>query len=284
MKTYYYLIGLCTLIVSLNACKKEDTPVASPSNEFYTLPQGNAAYDDLFVQFQKDYNSYILYRFSENDFRWNGTSRLPYMAKEGEPAAIMDAFTFIQKAFLSDYSKDRLQQLMPYKILLSAGIYQLTVNTAKPTGYDTLTTNIGLYSGINHVTFGYVNSTLKTLNSSKKKDIQADLHRTFFTQALGRQKISIPSSFTALFNATGNSATAYKGLGFLEYQRSYTVDMDFLAFIYYALRYNEIQFKASYLTTAFDTSGLIAKKYALVKKYLKDNWEIDTEIISNRDL
>lgn len=285
MKQYINLIlfaGVLTLLCT--ACKKEKNLEPTEPQSFYQLPQGNQAYDDVFVKFHQDYGTYFLYRFSDNDFRWNGTSRLLYMAKNAGEEQITSAYNFIKQAFLDDYTPEKLKQLLPYKILLSSGIHQLTVNASKPTGYDTLATNIGLYTGINHVTFGYANATLSAMTAAQKLELQANLHKSFFSYALSREKITVPAAFTALFNATGNSATAYKSLGFLEFQRSYTVNMDFAAYIYNALRYNERQFSALYLTAAFDGSGLVAKKYALVKQYLLAEWNIDTEIIANRGL
>lgn len=285
MKTYFHLIILSGAILALlQSCKKEKALEAAPAQEFYQLPQGSQEYDNTFVKFQQDYSTYVLYRFSDNDFRWNGTSRLLYTAKNAQEAYIANAFGFIKQAFLNDYAEDKLPKLLPYKILLSSGIYQLTANASKPTGYDTLSVNIGLYTGINHVTFGYANNTLATMTAAQKQDLQANLHKAFFSYALSRDKIKVPESFSALFNVTGNSATLYKGLGFLEFQRSYTVNMDFSTYIYNALRYNQRQFSTLYLGTTFDTSGLVAKKYAIVKQYLAEEWNINTETIANRAL
>lgn len=285
MKTYFNLILLAGAITLLfPSCKKDEAPEASTPEVFYQLPQGDQPHDATFVKFQQEYGTYFLYRFSDNDFRWNGTTRLLYMAKNGEEVYIPAAYSFINRAFLSDYAPEKLQELLPYKILLSGGIHQLTVNASKPTGYDTLSTNVGLYSGINQVTFGYANPAISTLTAVQKLDLQANLHKAFFSYALGREKVKAPDAFSALFNVTGNSATAYKGLGFLEFQRSYTVNMDFAFYIYAALRYNETQFRSLYLGTAFDSSGLVAKKYAIVKQYLASVWNINTETIANRAL
>ncbi|RYF26515.1 MAG: hypothetical protein EOO42_01355 [Flavobacteriales bacterium] len=285
MKKYIHIICLIAAVsLLLQSCKKEKELVASPAQVFYTLPQGNQPYDQTFVKFQQDFGTYFLYKFSEDDFRWNGTSRLLFMAKNAEEANIQEAYDFIKKAFLDDYTKEKLQQLLPYKILLSAGVHQLTANLSKPTGFDTVATNIGFYTGVNHVTFGYANSTLSTLTPVRKLELQANLHKSFFSYALSREKIAVPSAFSTPFNITGNSATAYKGLGFLEFVRSYTVSQDFATYIYTALRYNKQQFTSLYLGSVQDPSGLIATKYAIVQQYLLQEWNINTETIANRAL
>lgn len=280
MKKYIYTIGI--LIFLLTGCQKEEKLTASTIETFYQLPQGNQPYDATFVAFQKKYGTYFLYKFVDNDFRWNGTTRLLYMAKQGDTAFIQEAYDFLDKAFLQDYADDKLQQLLPYKILLSEGIHQLTVKATNPTGYDTLALNTEVFAGVNQVTFGYTNANLKGLSAIKKTELQANLHKTFFTYALGRNKLTVPTAFANLFVATGNSSKTYKNLGFLEYKANYTVSLDFLLYVYSALRYNETQFKALYLTTGFDTSGLVAEKYAIIKDYLKTVWGIETESIANR--
>lgn len=272
------------LAALFTACEKEAALVASAPQEFYDFPQGNNAYEAEFEAFYQQYGSYVLYRFSDNDFRWNGTTRLLYMARQAEPAAIAPAFDFIKKACLQDYSEERLQTLLPFKILLSAGVHQLTANANRPTGYDTVATNLGVYSGLNQVTFGYANAQLGSLTASQKLDLQASLHRAFFTQALSRAKFEVPAAFAALFDATGNSATAYRSLGFLEFQRSYTATLDFLMFVYATLRYNQQDFTTRYLGSTLDPSGRTALKYALIRTYLSEEWGLAINEINNRAL
>ncbi|WP_437920358.1 hypothetical protein [Sphingobacterium sp. LRF_L2] len=282
MKNIVKILLLGCFVSLFSACEREESLTASAAQEFYQLPQGNAAFDSEFLAFYEAYGTYILYNFTDNDFRWNGTTRLLYMAKNADEMYISSAYAFLRKAFLDDYEAEKLQQLLPYKILLSAGVHQLTVNAAQPTGYDTVATNLGVYTGVNHVTFGFANSSLESFSVTQKRDLQANVQKAFYTYALNRGKVTIPAAFTALFDVTGNSTTAYKGLGFLEYQRSYTVSLDFLMYVYAALRYNEEEFASLYLTSSFDTSGKVAKKFAIVKAYLEDEWGIQTEVIANR--
>ena len=163
---------ICLLSIGIYSCGEDDLTPSEPMT-FGEFPQGDATYDQEFVEFYNKYGVQVLYKFSEADFRWNITEYIPYYAIEAESNSIEDGWSFLKENCLSIWSDDFLRKFMPYRILLASEVYSLKDTYQYDDEGNKIYQKIpkkAIY-GLNHLTFGAVNGRLSSLSVSEKKEL-----------------------------------------------------------------------------------------------------------------
>jgi hypothetical protein len=102
MKLKKILYPLILLLMAAG-CKKEDAIVPDKIVPEYSLPQGNHPYDTQIVDFHNKYGCYILYKFTEKDFKWNITNNLLYTADQGDENYIAPALDALEINICSNF-------------------------------------------------------------------------------------------------------------------------------------------------------------------------------------
>lgn len=301
-KIYYLLLLVCPILWS--ACDSEEKLTPGEPLSFYDFPQGDAAYDHEFVDFYKKYDTQVLYRFKEMDFRWNVTSYLPFYAEQPEEKNIQQAWDFINQYCFSIWSEDFLKQCLPSRIFLASRVYSLKINTVwegNTSRQDTTEVPKNTIYGLSHITFGRTDGTLNTLSAAEKKELIGDMAFALIGYAAYRDNIEVPQEFVALHNKwkSGNNeyqaSWGYNGCGFLEYYANIDAAYDFGLYVKYLVMNSKEEFEKKYLDPSFDSGGendpvtgqlvpqkRIYQKYQIVVNYFLNTLHIDLHAIGNK--
>ena len=303
MKKFIYLIS-CLLLVGVCSCG-EDALTPSEPMGFGEFPQGNASYDREIVEFYDKYGVQVLYRFGETDFRWNITEYIPYYAVEAETSSIGEGWNFLKENCLSIWSDDFLRKYMPYRILLASEIYSLKDTYRYDDEGNKIYQKIpkkAMY-GLNHLTFGAVNSRLSSLSVEEKKELIGEVAFAIAGYAASKGKIEVPEKFQTYHDDYINNAGGdyegewgYNGGGCLEY-RDGGMDYyyDFGLFVKYLVMMSKEEFENRFLTEEFDCGTQydsvlgnsvkgypIRNKYEAVIEYFQNTLGIDLHEIGAR--
>ncbi|MBO9632973.1 MAG: hypothetical protein J7578_07615 [Chitinophagaceae bacterium] len=282
------LLAMLALIMLLTAsCKKEATPVADNNKPpFYSLPQGNHPYDNQIVDFNKQYGSFILYKFDKGDYTWNLTSSFNLYATQPDESKVPDAMSFLFDYIFANYSENSLKKLLPYKIILAGGMYTLNPNVSG--GLDTLWTSpVLVTNGFNFVTLA-VADTITKMTPDTKKLLRANFNFYLWKRALSQQAIEYPPGFTTLINYSGANPGTYRDYGMLGMFPLFTANQswwtpveDMLYYVREITSKTSVQFANTYLTTAADPKGLIRKKYDMITSYYKTRYGLDLQAMGD---
>ncbi|MCI1246434.1 MAG: hypothetical protein LKG14_03480 [Prevotella sp.] len=313
MKRILIIIAPIILILMMVACNSDDdlTPSDPEQSDF---PQGTSDYDKEFEDFFKEYGTQVLYKFSENDFRWNVTSYLPFYANEADTAYIRDAWKFIKDNCLSIWSEDFLKKCLPYHLLLASKIYSNSVQyvTTDASGdyvKDTIQVPKNAMYGLNHITFGMVNSQIEHLTTDEKKQLIGDMAFALIGYATSKGILVIPDEFKTLHDkyishngeslAYGYGGWGYNGAGCLEYEEDIDYYYDFGLYVKYLVINSKQEFADKYLNDQFDCGTdstaidpqtqqtvyvldhRVRNKYNIVVDYFKNTLNIDLQAIGD---
>ncbi|MBV8255542.1 MAG: hypothetical protein JO154_23295 [Chitinophaga sp.] len=264
------MIGLLPLmLLSMSACHKEKI-VATGVPDFYVLPQGNQSYDDSIVAFHKKYGSYILYKFTDRDFKFDYVRNLNAAATVGNLAYVANTLQFIKTQYLNFYTESYLHQTLPFKILLAAAIDTVAAN--RPNG-PLVRSYSGFYATSSMLAIGWTDSTLLQLSPSRFKEIRGYMHQAFAQQAALSGALTIPAEFMKYIPASYTTIDLDMGInGFTTDIRSVpiierNVAWDFASFVGQITSHTKAELDATILSPSYDKLGLLNAKYNAVIQY-----------------
>lgn len=323
------MIGVVFFSIS---CKKE--AALTPETVYDgapKLPQGLSKYDTTIQHFYDSTGTYIMYKFSnEGDYRFfvKGVAGIGILlppavlavqvdsSKQGDIDTLNMAVDYVINTLLrKNYSNKLLRQLLPYKILLYKYGRALTVNNAKPTGFDTATVATSLLGGptlaanlsegFNCLGMGIIRQassfSFPTGYTAANAKIFHQLlwvgggtTQTGTNGAVGKGRIPIPDAFkvtdygalTAQWNAlpqprSGISVDSLCMLaGTLVYQQNAL--SDYSDFIKKMAGSTNSAFESLYLTATADPKGLRRKKRDAIVSFFKNEYGYDIENAWNR--
>jgi hypothetical protein len=264
---------LCMLMAA--GCNKEAEVKPLEVQPLYSLPQGNHPYDNTIMEFYRSYGCYILYRFTEKDFRWNITNNIAYTAEQGDENYIEPALVAIDKYLFKFYPSDFLKKALPYKIILASRI--------KTLNQDNFVNSASSYS---HLAFGRAGATLGTLTEAQLKVMKAELHREFWRQAVAYKKITLPPNFVVATNYVGltNTAAVRRANGIFTVSTAAvggtTIYTDFADYIYNIALQTPQEWEQSVFTATNDPAGRYRAKYNMIVSYFKETYGLDLQSIS----
>lgn len=276
MKLRILLYPFFILLLSIIAgCGKEDSIKPDELKPAFTLPQGNHAYDKQILDFYNTYGCYILYKFKEQDFQWNITHAIPYVADQGDENYIAQSLHALDEHLFRYYPSSFLKAALPYKIILSSRIREVDLFL------DTLDNPINSVATASHFAFGRAGSSLATMTVDELKAMKSDLHKAFWDQAVGFNKVSLPPAFLTATNYVDvlSWTKAQYGVFMSDGDDSANPHTDFLGFIEVATSKTLQQLEQGLFLPQNDPKGKYRLKYNIIVNYYKQNYGIDLQAI-----
>lgn len=157
---------------SISACSgNDDVETIEPWNEEYVLPQGKSDADDRIVKYYNQYGTYILYEYTDLDFRYELGST--YIHELPDPTYVNDMLDFLEDIWFNFYPADFHKKFMPLKIMLADYIAteDLWTGAIIPTF---------MASGAACIGFGFCSDTLQKMSPATKLKFKTDLHEQFW--------------------------------------------------------------------------------------------------------
>ncbi|MBS0027628.1 hypothetical protein ACTJJ0_32155 [Chitinophaga sp. 22321] len=283
------ITGSCLLFITwgLLSCSKEKTLSPNDPPVFYNLPQGNHPYDDSIVAFNKKYGSYILYKFTQQDFAYDLTSYVPMIAANANQAYVQQTLTFFRTQCLDLYPETFLRKTMPFRIVLAAYLDTIISSLGKPV--DTSRSLTGFTASHNMIAIGWADSTLQQHSPQELRQVKAYLNRCYFQQALLSGALIIPDVFMRLGPAGGYQyVTGFQPeKGMLEAPssedagRNASATWDFLCYINAITGHTKAELDATILSPSVDRNGKIQEKYDALVRYFKTQYGVDLQAVGD---
>lgn len=309
-KIFVFCLSLA-LVAGLVGCS-EDALSPSDPQEFVEFPQGNNPYDTEFKAFYEDYATYVLYKFSEVDFRWNVTTMLPYYYEPADESAIGGVWDFFQEKCLTAWPNEFLRRYLPTKILLAGEIYDKKTNwvwdpdTQTSTQQEVKDKHYDAIYGFNHLALGVVNANFATMSEEAKLKAVGQFSCALIGYATSRGMMEIPQEFKDIYTKgtqTGSNSDysgqwGYSGRGHLEYNAAIDVYYDFGLYVKYLTTMSKEAYEAWAYDPNFDAGSswdnsigewggyvyhyYIKQKTAVVLEYFQKEFGIDLHEMGNR--
>lgn len=267
MKAYLFPLFALAMI----ACQKEEKLTASTYENAYTLPQGNTATDDTIMAIHQQYGTYVLYRFTQDDYAYNFTFKLKDSAFSANPAYVDTALQFFRQQLMMYYPESFLRKTMPFKLLLASYIGSADRRSAT-----------GFASNVSTLTMGWADSTMLHKTPEEIKHLRSELHHYYWERAYRAGIIKIPVAFSELspLYAYVNIYNRYsQGVVSDVYLTDLTVGEDFLAYVELIAGSSVAELESGLFLPQNDTKGLIRKKYNIVNDYCKNEYGVDLQAI-----
>jgi len=305
-------IGLTTVICStvlILSCNKDNNPVqvSEKSATRYQLPQGNASFDAEILNLFQQYDSYILYKFSDIDFNYQFSYNLasppfaslsavtgPVVMRGGDSISIQSALDFMNTYWFSFYPEDFKKKYLPQKILLAGLIYNTRWNGTTKI-YDTPRVNPYTIpiEGVDHITLPKIDTAFNSYPLASKLLLKAKLNSLFLKHLMYPlintipAPVPVPAYFFKVSDYSLGSLTPalkYK-YGFdtiLLGSRAPTPIVDMVGFLDSICAKSKSQLDANMLNPNVDVLGLTRRKYDLLVNYFKTNYNVDIQAIGNK--
>jgi hypothetical protein len=265
------------LVVITAGCKKEDIIEPEVIQPMYTLPQGNHPYDKTIVDFYNTYGTYILYKFTEKDFRWNINSNILFTGTPADENYVEPALAALDKYLFKVYPTGFLKKALPYKIMLASRIRSVLEVTPE----IILNNYNNSASSASQLSFGNAGSTITTLTEAQLKVMKAELNREFWRQAIVFNKIEMPPVFVAATTydlvTSGNRRT--HGV-FTLVNLTQNAYGDFIDYMYNITLQTPQEWEQTVFTATNDPAGKFRLKYNAIINYYKQKYGIDLQAIS----
>lgn len=152
----------------------------------YVLPQGKSPADERIVKFYDDYNTYILYEYSDLDFYYEAPN-VTYLYELPDPQYMDDMLDFLNEIWFKFYPPEFHKKYTPYKILVAKTLKQ-PVGTQIRGLYSFLGKKSSLY-------VGYCSDTLQKMSSGMKLLYKNTLQKQLWQNYLTNGTFDIPNEF-----------------------------------------------------------------------------------------
>lgn len=209
MQLKYILIMIIALATG---CSDEDDIIPRQENEMsYKLPQGDHDYDEIIVDWYNRYKFYTLYEFTDRDLYWNNTQWeqgfMPgiggnLLGKPADPEFVGYQLDLFQQTLLDLYP-DSLFVYMPLKILLCSELWE-TGYVFDYTVMDNVpdSTAICAYKGFDYFAMNGGNSSILSMTSADKVEMQIALNALFLERLCEKGVIVMPDKFATFSDYT----------------------------------------------------------------------------------
>jgi hypothetical protein len=273
---YKSFIVLLLGILVIAGCKREPAlqPV-TPAN-MYKIPQGNQPYDDTIMAFYKEYGSYILYKFTQTEFKSGFDAGSVDSALQGMPEAVGRAISVFKEHCLKHYPEAFRKTTMPFVIMLSSGLF-----IYKPESQKFFYEDASCRATDKSFTLGFVNSDLLTKGNDYLNTCTGNMHRYYMTHAILNGRIRVPEAFRKLTPTNVWGVTDFYAVGLLEEDMSLSPVVDLGCYIKTITTHTFEEMQSLYFAPGVDKKGLIQKKYNIAVNYFKDSCDIDLQAIGN---
>ena len=185
---YILLFGISFIFILCSCEKEDDLKISEKKTQRFDLPQGNHDFDEQIVEWHNDYETAVLYKFSNADINYHFTSSsndVNYDVKvEADEEGIRAAVKFLKEDFFDLYSDKVKKELFPSKILMAGMLYQNGnyVPLWDTISYGNLSFRKGvLVRGVDHITLPHVDKELgeRISKPEYRKRLKIAINRTF---------------------------------------------------------------------------------------------------------
>lgn len=183
------LLGVCFL----SCTKDNDLGVIPPLGPDYTLPQGSSPADGRIVDFYNAYGTYVLYEFTDADFRWSQMegSTADYSFTKADPQYADEMLDLLEQAWVSLYPAEFHKKYMPYRIFLTDGLF-----------YGSTQTPVKVWVDKGKVAVAGCSAALKDMTAAEKSAFKAELQQNLWKH--WAKSMEFPNSFFTVSNYTVN--------------------------------------------------------------------------------
>lgn len=315
MRTLYTLLGLL-ISLTLASCYEEDTltPTEGGVELRFNVPQGSNSWDTYFAEIYDEYSVYFIYKDLQNeDFNrgWvdSGNPLADGYQGSGCSNDEMSKFyeEFLRKHIFAYINSAVTKKVFPIYWYLSYNVHMETTVEIIPgwvfTSYvpaNEITEGLDFWStclfGEDNPSEPYLIPTNQSIFSQRRKMILGNI----LSQAVKKKNIAIPQDFsnglnykTKLINSTGkeNDANYYLTRAFPGSVRLGKFLLDetdnnsnppneedtFIGYILQSMYFTEAESMVEFPAAKYP---LLTEKFALVRKHLKDRYQIDLNAIA----
>lgn len=311
MKVYILsLLMLCT-VLTLNSCKKTEEVLTPSDNtlEVYSLPQGNAAYDQTIVDYYGKYGVYMLYKFTEKDAYWTPTAfKKPVQSIPGgawsagaeveasDPAYITYQLALIKSKWFGFYTDKFLKKFLPTKILLCKKVDSISngfVFGGPTVVYVKQAKKVPAFYNYDNIQVNYGDETVKAMTVAQQRLF---IYKTnlIFIQSIIARGLTVPTTEFATSADYVTAMTTYAqsyGKGIIVPYNAASAQLDWNAYMTAMVTYSTVQLNTSTVITdstpmgilnaTKDTNGQIKKRYNIVRNYYINEYGVDLQLIGN---
>ena len=283
------------LALTLAACGNEDPVKPTNGSEEivgpHTLPQGNHPYDKTIREVYDKTGSLLLYKFSDTDFAWGSTQSFLWsknrMQDEGylyalpEEAQVGEQVSLLKTQFLDLFPTEFLKKHLPLRILLCGKLFYLEGGyTEVPTEEDYK--RINAFEGYEYFAVNWGSSELPQMTKEQKDQFRQDmctllLRRIYPDVNKGAARESIPQAFTAV-SAYGSNIEGSLAEGFLNSAHKSSEREDWFDYLKTIVSTPLAKLEASDGVLSHE---LVRRKYDIVIRYFKEQFNVDLQRIGN---
>lgn len=179
--------------LALTSCYHEKDITAEIGEPQYVIEDSDDPVDHFRYEFYQNYGVYILYDYSELDYRWNLNN--PDLLEDDDcnfirqkdKAALSLGIDYLEKTLFQFYDDGFKQKYFPIKILLADTI----INWAYGGSKDEI-----VYTGRNYIAFGQIRKDLEKLTDEQLKERRGIIHGKLWANNIySNGLIEIPQEF-----------------------------------------------------------------------------------------
>jgi hypothetical protein len=284
-RLYIVLLIACSISCGRN---NEEVDVSPKKGTFYELPQGNAPYDRQILDWYRQYNTYILYRFEEKDYRYgiSGFYDYPALVRTADTAALPGLTAFLKSYWFGFYNDAFLKKYLPFKILLAGLMHD--------EGSSDPVTRLLL--GYDYILLPRVDTAFSRLTATERNRLKTALNllfmqRIFYVSGPSFPRLhEPPEAFFEVSNYQDRyiAAEDQYAAGFLTLDgqsgqtRPPGRSADFMAYLSMIFSNTRQELDRGMLSPATDKKGLVRRKYDILVGFFKDTFQVDIQAIGNK--
>jgi len=292
MKQMILCVGL---LLTLTACGNED-PINPDNNSEkivgpHTLPQGTHPYDKIIQEVYSKTSTFLLYKFTDTDFAWGVTQNFLWskdrMKDEGYLYELPDEryvgkqVELLETQFFNLFPTEFLKKHLPLRILLCGKLYYLESGyTEMPAETDYK--RINAFEGYEYFAVNWGNGELSQITKEQKDQFRKDMCLLFLRRIYpyinkGTTREVIPEAFISV-SAYGPKADGSLKEGFLDASHKSSEREDWFDYLQTIVSTPLTKLEAS---DGILTHELVRRKYDIVIRYFKEQFNVDLQNIGN---
>lgn len=300
------MLLLFSTVCLFNACKKSAevlTPTETPEKT-WVLPQGKNAFDQRILDYYARFGTFVLYKFSEQDIKWNVVRNDPnYKSIQADEAYVGNQLDLLDKTFFKYYTDETLRKYLPIKMFLCSSL-RYASNTKEINAYfinptDASTISLIAPGGYQSFAVNWGRKAILSINSpiDSTTIFKNDVNFSFFkycdingTMTKSDDFINITDYVTVLVATTTTERYKRGFIGAAGAIPSFTIDWYTYLRAITSTSYTDLTntttpaTDANYkgiLNSLKDPNGLIRKKYDFMVNFYKKQYNIDLQRIGN---
>lgn len=289
-------IPILALLLTISCYKEKNLQPTEEDEKIYSeydLPQGNHDFDTYIVEFFKNYQTVILYKYDLKEFWWkpDGDIRWKwdtirndwgwgYEALEADENYVGKQLDLMKETWFDFFPDDFLLKTLPPKILLFSELNWVMTDLAQtPDNFDRQQLNV--LSSYDYIGVNRGNSDILSITAEEKAEFKNDVCKLFLEWARTSKTVTVTEEFTMMTSYSQRITEENKyELGLLVVTTSSTTDWDSYIATIVSTPYDQLE--EGILHEDTDVNGLIRKKYDLVIAYFNNELNIDLQAIGNK--